>query len=70
MLTFSQQNPNNIQIASLAPSIYGLKLVKRALAMAMFGGCSKNIDGKHRVRGDANPSEKQRYPASGMYVLR
>lgn len=41
-------------IASVAPSIYGLKMVKRALAMAMFGGCSKNVDGKHRVRGDVN----------------
>lgn len=43
--------------ASLAPSIYGQKLVKRALTMAMFGGCCKNVDGKHRVRGDVNLRE-------------
>ncbi|EGB03633.1 hypothetical protein AURANDRAFT_33730, partial [Aureococcus anophagefferens] len=43
---------------SLAPSIYGQKHVKRALAMSMFGGCSKNVDGKHRVRGDARLSAK------------
>jgi len=42
-------------VASLAPSIYGLGFAKRALAMAIFGGCPKNIDGKHRVRGDADP---------------
>jgi len=41
-------------VSSLAPSIYGLKLVKRALAMSVFGGCSKNVDGKHCVRGDVN----------------
>lgn len=41
-------------VSSLAPSIYGLKLVKRALAMSVFGGCSKNVDGKHCVRGDAS----------------
>jgi len=40
--------------ASLAPSIYGQQHIKRALAVAMFGGCSKNVDGKHRIRGDVN----------------
>lgn len=28
--------------------------MKRALAMSVFGGCSKNVDGKHCVRGDVN----------------
>lgn len=48
------RNPqvHELIVSSLAPSIYGLPLVKRALVMAMFGGCSKNVDGKHRVRGD------------------
>ncbi|KAJ1449724.1 MCM2/3/5 family-domain-containing protein [Pelagophyceae sp. CCMP2097] len=41
-------------VASIAPSIYGQQHVKRALALAMFGGCAKNIDGKHRIRGDIN----------------
>mmetsp|Transcript_7397 Transcript_7397/g.25246 ORF Transcript_7397/g.25246 Transcript_7397/m.25246 type:complete len:121 (+) Transcript_7397:1075-1437(+) len=48
------RDPNSDEriAASLAPSIYGQKHVKRALAMAMFGGCSKDVDGKHRIRGD------------------
>jgi len=28
--------------------------VKTALALAMFGGVSKDIDGKHKIRGDIN----------------
>lgn len=28
--------------------------MKMALAMAMFGGVSKDIQGKHRIRGDIN----------------
>jgi len=48
--------PNTLkfQAASLAPSIYGQQHIKRALAVAMFGGCSKNVDGKHRIRGDVS----------------
>ncbi|CDW86911.1 mcm2 3 5 family protein [Stylonychia lemnae] len=41
-------------INSIAPSIYGHKFVKKALALAMFGGESKDISGKHRIRGDIN----------------
>lgn len=41
-------------IASIAPSIYGHKKVKRALALALFGGESKNPGEKHRIRGDIN----------------
>ncbi|KAL7675605.1 hypothetical protein ACOME3_001872 [Neoechinorhynchus agilis] len=40
--------------ASIAPSIYGHENVKRAIALAMFGGQHKNPGGKHRVRGDIN----------------
>ncbi|KAF0294254.1 DNA replication licensing factor mcm2 [Amphibalanus amphitrite] len=41
-------------VASIAPSIYGHEDIKRALALAMFGGVSKNPGQKHRVRGDLN----------------
>lgn len=47
----------NIQeriISSIAPSIYGHRNIKLALALALFGGQSKNIEGKHRIRGDIN----------------
>ena len=41
-------------IASIAPSIYGHKSVKRAIALSLFGGESKNPGLKHRIRGDIN----------------
>mmetsp|Transcript_26835 Transcript_26835/g.82530 ORF Transcript_26835/g.82530 Transcript_26835/m.82530 type:complete len:421 (-) Transcript_26835:1087-2349(-) len=54
-LRFAREPNAASQIAlSLAPSIHGQKHIKRALALALFGGCSKNIDGKHRIRGDVN----------------
>ena len=39
---------------SIAPSIYGHNKVKTALALSMFGGVHKDINGKHRIRGDIN----------------
>ena len=39
---------------SIAPSIYGHEFIKRALALAMFGGVSKDVNNKHRIRGDIN----------------
>ena len=39
---------------SIAPSIYGHDFVKKGLACAMFGGESKDVGGKHRIRGDIN----------------
>jgi DNA replicative helicase MCM subunit Mcm2 (Cdc46/Mcm family) len=51
-----------IQILSFAPSIYGQSHIKLALVLAMFGGCSKNVDGKHRIRGDV--SSHTRYTIS------
>lgn len=39
---------------SIAPSIYGHDFVKKGLAMAMFGGESKDVGGKHKIRGDIN----------------
>jgi DNA replication licensing factor MCM2 len=41
-------------IDSIAPSIYGHKFIKTALALAMFGGVFKDINSKHRIRGDIN----------------
>ncbi|KAJ4462471.1 putative DNA replication licensing factor MCM2 [Paratrimastix pyriformis] len=38
---------------SMAPSVYGHEDLKRAVALAMFGGCPKEKAG-HTVRGDIN----------------
>lgn len=40
--------------ASIAPSIYGHSNIKRALALALFGGQGKEVGEKHRIRGDIN----------------
>lgn len=40
--------------ASIAPSIYGHANIKRALALALFGGRAKEVGEKHRIRGDIN----------------
>lgn len=40
--------------ASIAPSIYGHEDIKKAIALSLFGGESKNPGGKHKVRGDLN----------------
>jgi len=39
---------------SLAPSIYGHEDIKVSLACSLFGGVPKDIQGKHRIRGDIN----------------
>ncbi|KAI9322137.1 DNA replication licensing factor cdc19 [Dichotomocladium elegans] len=39
---------------SIAPSIYGHEDIKRAIALALFSGVPKNIQGKHQIRGDVN----------------
>lgn len=41
-------------VQSIAPSIYGHATCKMALAMSLFGGVPKNVNDKHRVRGDVN----------------
>ncbi|KAL8931811.1 MAG: hypothetical protein Q9216_007064, partial [Gyalolechia sp. 2 TL-2023] len=41
-------------IASMAPSIYGHKDIKTAVALSLFGGVSKEAQGKLNIRGDIN----------------
>jgi len=41
-------------VKSMAPSIYGHEDIKTAIALSLFGGVSKDINHKHRVRGDIN----------------
>ncbi|KAG5011035.1 hypothetical protein JHK87_019550 [Glycine soja] len=41
-------------VKSIAPSIYGHDDIKTAIALAIFGGQEKNVEGKHRLRGDIN----------------
>lgn len=50
------KDPNIVEriIASVCPSIHGHQSVKRAIALSLFGGCSKNPSNKHRIRGDIN----------------
>jgi len=49
-------DPNIVKriVQSIAPSIYGHEHVKMALAMSLFGAVPKNVDDKHRIRGDVN----------------
>ncbi|KAL8688897.1 MAG: hypothetical protein Q9218_005303 [Villophora microphyllina] len=41
-------------IASIAPSIYGHTDIKTAVALSLFGGVSKEAQGKLNIRGDIN----------------
>lgn len=41
-------------IKSIAPSIYGHDDIKTAIALTLFGGVPKDINRKHRIRGDIN----------------
>ncbi|CAI7678802.1 unnamed protein product [Penicillium manginii] len=41
-------------IRSMAPSIYGHSDVKTAVALSLFGGVSKQAQGKMNIRGDIN----------------
>lgn len=41
-------------VASMAPSIFGHDYIKKAMALALFGGESKNPGQKHKLRGDIN----------------
>lgn len=50
------KDPNIVEriVASMCPSVHGHENVKRAIAMSLFGGVSKNPSNKHRIRGDIN----------------
>uniref|UniRef100_A0A0G4HXT7 DNA replication licensing factor MCM2 n=1 Tax=Chromera velia CCMP2878 TaxID=1169474 RepID=A0A0G4HXT7_9ALVE len=39
---------------SIAPSIFGHRHIKSAIACSMFGGRRKVVQGKHKIRGDVN----------------
>ncbi|CDK25118.1 unnamed protein product [Kuraishia capsulata CBS 1993] len=41
-------------ISSMAPSIYGHRDIKTAVACSLFGGVPKDVNGKHSIRGDIN----------------
>ncbi|EAR88972.2 MCM2/3/5 family protein (macronuclear) [Tetrahymena thermophila SB210] len=49
-----RSNLSKLICNSIAPSIYEHDHVKMALALAMFGGEHKDIQGKHKIRGDIN----------------
>ncbi|KAJ9608240.1 MCM DNA helicase complex subunit [Cladophialophora chaetospira] len=50
------KDPNIVEkiVDSIAPSIYGHKDIKTAVALSLFGGVSKEAQGKHKIRGDIN----------------
>ncbi|CEP24660.1 MCM2 [Cyberlindnera jadinii] len=50
------RSPNVIDkiISAMAPSIFGHKDIKTAVACSLFGGVRKNINNKHSIRGDIN----------------
>jgi DNA replication licensing factor MCM2 len=48
------ENVVNKIIDSMAPSIYGHRDIKTAVACSLFGGVGKDVQGKHTIRGDIN----------------
>jgi len=41
-------------IRSIAPSIHGQTHAKTAIAVSLFGGVPKDVEGRHSIRGDIN----------------
>lgn len=42
----------DLLVKSIAPVIYGHENIKEAIALQLFGGCTKDLPGKSRVRGN------------------
>ncbi len=49
-----KHNIAELIVNSIAPSIYGHKHIKTAIAYSLFGGEAKEFENKHRLRGDIN----------------
>jgi DNA replication licensing factor MCM2 len=49
-----RSNVIDMIIDSMAPSIYGHRDIKTAVALSLFGGVSKEAQGKMKIRGDIN----------------
>ncbi|CAB9515972.1 licensing factor MCM2 [Seminavis robusta] len=56
-------NIGNRIVWSIAPSIYGHDFCKMALAMSLFGAVPKNVNDKHRIRGDSQLLKYAEYTA-------
>lgn len=54
MLMARQPDIGSRLVASIASAIYGHDDIRMALALALFGGCSKQSPNAHRIRGDIN----------------
>lgn len=50
----NKKNIAELIFKSIAPSIFGHKFIKKSLAMSMFGGVAKDVNEKHKIRGDIN----------------
>lgn len=49
-----KSNVAELIFKSIAPSIWGHENIKTGIALAMFGGEPKEMEAKHRIRGDIN----------------
>lgn len=48
------KNISQLIFNSIANSIYGHSFIKKAITIAMFGGMPKDVNDKHKIRGDIN----------------
>jgi len=54
MILEASRDPELFQnvVRSVSPTIYGLEMEKKAIALQLFGGCSKDMDDGTKIRGD------------------